>query len=259
MSRFEPVYSSSAPDAKYLETIPPWHFLSTDDECPVCTENRVGVTCKTICGHIYHNDCLFDWWRSLERVSSHADLTCPMCRKVLAILTPLPQLRWEDDVDDDLHTLSLPYDELVDEEEGHKEEDGDYLAMRIEAEQELQYHYSRLCDFQATLQEDEKSLSPPPTMYGGVARPAREDGLLEGYTWSREEGRFVPTRSLGVEEEMATRRRVYRTKVLIGDALEGLGKLTALVDTVRLNDETPDADDDVVVEDWSTRVESGFW
>ncbi len=47
--------------------------LSQPDKCPVCLDSLkqgTGTIIGTLCGHLFHQNCLFDWEEN----------TCPVCR-----------------------------------------------------------------------------------------------------------------------------------------------------------------------------------
>jgi hypothetical protein len=51
-------------------------------------ENSQGTIFKTVCGHTFHGLCLLNWFKSLCSEDDYSRLTCPMCRKLLAVLPP---------------------------------------------------------------------------------------------------------------------------------------------------------------------------
>ncbi|KZM20432.1 uncharacterized protein EKO05_0006868 [Ascochyta rabiei] len=224
----------------------PWYFLSPpDSSCPICREDSFGIIVKTICGHVFHGQCLLGWFQSLSPTADYTnyDCTCPMCRKVLATV-----FRSHDEAEQ----YSEEQDELSegvgDEEEStnlvetssnyNDREETDHLAqtLRGEAEQELQHRQLQLNDFLDLIHEDEESLKPPLAMYGGCL--SLEGGThrdTEEYNWSSTSGSFIPTRLLlsheqtNEEEEFQRLRRMYCIRLQINDAREKIKKLTAML------------------------------
>lgn len=75
----------NSPSSEWLEVQEPWHFRESSDSCPICTENTIADIVKTICGHNYHAKCLLGWHKSEQDQFAKTELSCPMCRSVLAV------------------------------------------------------------------------------------------------------------------------------------------------------------------------------
>ncbi|KAF9695323.1 hypothetical protein EKO04_006563 [Ascochyta lentis] len=243
MPLFEPVYLSANVSNWFISQVP-WYFLLPESgECPICAENFCKATVMTICGHVFHFQCLMDWFQSIGSFSTYNnyECTCPMCRKVLARVSPSPHEEVEqyyEESEEDSESVNSEEDatNLAETSSNNTDrEETDHLArmLRDEAEQELQCEQLQLQNLLDILYEDEESLNPPPTMYGGsISHEAGFGGETQEYTWSATTGSFIPTRLLPSREQinednMKRQRRMYRTRVQISDAEEKIEKLTA--------------------------------
>lgn len=74
-----------------------------DDICPICHE-KYGTTkgiYKTDCGHIFHNDCLYEFCEH-----KHGDISCPMCRADLGQTCHAVAAFKEKALGDDVHLFN---------------------------------------------------------------------------------------------------------------------------------------------------------
>ena len=54
--------------------------------CSICLETLDNDLVKTTCGHIYHNNCLIDWYKKKQ--------TCPLCNEELLFYYLQQNNRW---------------------------------------------------------------------------------------------------------------------------------------------------------------------